>query len=275
MSSKLGIVAGGGDLPGRIAAACRATGREVFVLALQGQADPGIVAGAPHAWVRLGAGGTALELLRQAGVRDLVLAGWVRRPSLAAIRPDRITARFLAEVGARAFGDDSLLRLIARRLEQEGFRILSPQSILDDVLAPEGPFGRLAPDAEAEQDIARGIAVARALGAADVGQAVVVQHGLVLAVEAIEGTDAMLARAGALRREGPGGVLVKTSKPQQDRRLDLPAIGVETVRQAAAAGLRGIAVEAGGCLALDRPAIAAAADAAGLFVTGVRAGRAG
>ena len=275
MASRLGIVAGRGDLPARLIAACRAVGRDYYVLALEEQTDRSTVQDAPHDWVRLGAGAQALELLRRAGVRDLVFAGAVRRPSLMAIRPDALTARFLAEVGLRAFGDDSLLRLILARFEQEGFQVLSPETLLDELLAPQGTFGAVTPDIDAERDIARGVAVARALGAVDVGQAIVVQQGIVLAVEAAEGTDEMIARAGTLRREGPGGVLVKVSKPGQDRRVDLPVIGPETVRRAAAAGLRGIAVEAGATLVIDRPAVIREADASGVFLVGLVAASAG
>jgi DUF1009 family protein len=135
---------------------------------------------------------------------------------------------------------------------------------------PEGALGRVEPDAEAAADIAHGLRIARALGALDIGQAVVVQQGLVLGVEAIEGTDALIARCAGLRRDGPGGVLVKAAKPGQERRIDLPAIGARTVAAAAAAGLRGIAAEAGAALLLDRDEVVRRADAAGLFVVGVR-----
>jgi DUF1009 family protein len=126
------------------------------------------------------------------------------------------------------------------------------------------------PDAEAELDIAHGLHIVRALGALDIGQAAVVQQGLVLGVEAIEGTDALLQRCAALRRDGPGGVLVKVEKPGQERRADRPVIGPETVAKAAAAGLRGIAAEAGIVLVVDRDELVRRADAAGLFVVGVR-----
>jgi DUF1009 family protein len=267
---RLGIVAGGGALPGRIAAACRASGRPHFVLALEGQADEAALGGAPDAWIRLGAAGRGIELLREAGVEELVLAGAVRRPSLAALRPDRRTALFLARVGRAAFGDDGLLRAVVKTLEEEGFRVVGPNDILRDLTAGEGAYGAHAPDAEAWADIERGIAVARALGALDVGQAAVVQQGVVLGVEAIEGTDALIARAAALRREGRGGVLVKVKKPGQETRVDLPVIGVRTVEGAAAAGLVGIAVEAGAALVVDREAVVAAADRAGLFVVGIK-----
>lgn len=267
---RLGIVAGGGALPGRIAAACRASGRPFFVVALEGQADEATLADLPHAWVRLGAAGRAIELLRQAGVEEVVMAGAVRRPSLAALRPDRRTALFLAKVGRAAFGDDGLLRAIVQTLEEEGFRVVGPNDVLRDLTAGEGVYGAHAPDADAWVDIERGIAVARGLGALDVGQAAVVQQGVVLGVEAIEGTDALIARTASLRREGRGGVLVKVRKPGQETRVDLPVIGVRTVEAAAAAGLVGIAVEAGAALVVDRDAVVAAADRAGLFVVGVK-----
>jgi len=154
-------------------------------------------------------------------------------------------------------------------LESEGFHVVSVDSILADALAPAGPLGTLRPDAEAEADITLGVKAALALGALDIGQAVVVQQGLVLGVEAIEGTDALIERCATLSREGPGGVLVKGAKPGQERRADLPTVGPRTVTRAQAAGLRGIAVEAGATLLLDRDEMAATADRAGLFVIGV------
>ena len=268
MAARLGIVAGSGALPRRVIDHCRAMGREVFVLALTGEAEPATVAGVPHAWCRLGAAASGLDLLREHGVSDLVLAGAIRRPSLAALRPDWRAARFFARIGARAWGDDGLLSAIVKELEQEGFRVIGADALID-VLAPQGPLGHCHPDLQAEADIARGIAIARALGALDVGQAVVVQQGFVLGVEAIEGTDALLGRCAGLRREGPGGVLVKLAKPGQDHRVDRPTIGPRTLALATEAGLSGIAVEAGATIVLDREEVIRAADASGLFVIGV------
>lgn len=266
----LGIIAGGGPLPGRVAAAAAAAGRAVFILGLEGFAAPDILADWPHRMVRIGAAGAILQTLRQAGCRDLVLIGPVRRPSLRDLRPDIEGARLLARIGRAAFaGDDGLLAAIIRVLGEEGFRVLGAHEILGEALAPAGLLTAIAPDAQAAADIARGIAVARALGAVDVGQGCVVQQGLVLAVEAIEGTDAMLARAGALRRSGPGGVLVKLIKPGQDRRADLPTLGPATIAASIEAGLRGIAFAAGGALIADRAATVAAAEAAGLFLLGI------
>lgn len=275
MAPRLGIIAGGGDLPARLVEACRRSGRPYFVLALDGHADPALTAGdVPHGRFRLGAAGAMLAALREAGATELVLAGRVRRPSLLGLLPDARMARFVAKVGSKAFraGDDGLLRAVSEELEAEGFRLVGAHEVMADLLGRAGPVGALRPDAEAEADIRRGVEVARALGALDVGQAVVVQQGLVLGVEAIEGTDALLDRCGALRRDGPGGVLVKLPKPQQDRRLDLPTIGPVTVERAAAAGLRGVAFQAGGVLVVDRDAVAARADALGLFVVGTGMG---
>lgn len=268
MTGKLGIIAGGGPLPARIVEICRRTDRPVFVLALEGHTDRATVRDAEHIWIRLGAAGSAIDLLHAAAVEELVLVGPITRPSLPQLRPDLRTMQLLAKIGASVLGDDGLLRAIVGVLEAEGFRVVGVEDLLRDLLVPEGTLGRHAPDAEAEADIRRGIHVAKALGTVDVGQAVVVQQGLVLGVEAIEGTDALLSRVSALRREGPGGVLVKVKKPGQERRVDLPTIGVETVEKAHAAGLRGIAVQSSGGLIVDRDAVVRAADAAGLFVVG-------
>jgi hypothetical protein len=265
----LGIIAGSGDLPRRLIAACRSNGRPCFVLAFEGQTDRETVAEVPHCWSRLGAAQEGIEALHKAGVVEIVLAGRMKRPSLTSLKPDVKGAAMLARIGLRAFGDDSLLRAVKTELEREGFRIVGPDSILESLIAGAGPFGRHAPDDEVLPDIARGIAVARALGAVDVGQAAVVQQGLVLGVEAIEGTDALLARVAGLKRDGRGGVLVKLAKPGQDRRMDLPTIGPDTVRRAAEAGLVGIAVEAGGTLIVDRAQLVGLADELGLFVIGL------
>ena len=270
----LGILAGGGELPLRVARAAQTAGRPVFAVVISGWGDPAQWAGLPHAVERLGAAGRILSRLRGANVRQLVLTGRARRPSVAALRPDPVGVRVVARIGAGfLLGDDGLLRAVARVLEEEGFEVVSPQSVLAGLLPPSGLLGRAAPPDEATRaDIRRGIAVCRALGGADVGQAVVVQQGLVLGVEAIEGTDALLARCGTLRREGRGGVLVKLAKPGQDRRLDLPAVGPDTVRNAAGAGLAGIAFEAGATVLLDRERTVAAADAAGLFLLALESG---
>ncbi len=269
MVGPLGIVAGGGSLPRRLVEVCQASGRGAFVIAIENHTDPATVEGANHLWIRMGQSEKAVQALKEAGVKDLVLVGAVKRPSMTELRPDRKTFKFLAKIGFNSLGDDGLLGAVVKGLEDEGFTLRGIEEFVHDLLAAEGCFGRNEPDETAWRDIQRGIEVVRAMGAADVGQATVIQDGLVLGVEALEGTDALLARCGPLRRAGPGGVLVKLSKPGQERRADLPTIGVKTVEGAAAAGLRGIAVEAGGTLVVDLPAVVAAADRNGLFIIGI------
>lgn len=266
---KLGLIAGGGELPARVIAACREAGRPLFVLALEGFTNPDCLAEVDHAWIRLGAAGEGFRHLHAHNVQDIVMVGPVRRPSLADLRPDWRATRLFAKVGLKALGDDGLLRAVIAEVEQEGFRVIGVDQILGGHVARRGTLGSVQPDDQALADLAHGAAVARALGQLDVGQGVVVQQGIVLAAEAVEGTDAMLSRCAGLRREGPGGVLVKMCKPQQDRRADLPTVGPVTVLRAAEAGLRGIGVQAGAAVLVDVAEIRRQADALGLFVIGL------
>jgi len=275
MQPKLGILAGSGDLPVRIIETCCESGREFFVVSFEGQTPSSTVfprsgREIPHVWIHLGEMGLAIDNLHQNEVVEIVMAGAVKRPSLTNLEPDTWTAAFLEKIGHAAYGDDALFSALIQALEQdEGFRVVGAESLLPDIKAKEGPYGRIEPDDLARRDIARGIDVALQIGRMDVGQGAVVQEGVVLAVEALEHTDAMLDRCRDLHRDGPGGVLVKVSKPGQEDRADLPAIGVTTVQNAKRAGLRGIAVEAGGALIIDPEAVGEAANAAGLFVIGV------
>ena len=269
MTGKLCIVAGGGRLPKLLIEACRDTGREFFVLALKGQADPEIVDKVPHEWIRMGAAGQAFAILKEQGIEELVMAGRVRRPSLLDLRPDLRVIKFFARLGRKGIGDDGLLRAVIDEVESEGYRVIGAHEVLPTLTAEEGPLGTVVPDDQAEEDIARGMAVLTALSNVDIGQAVVVQQGIVLGVEAVEGTDALIERCNALKRDGKGGVLVKFSKRGQETRVDMPTIGPETIRQVADAGLRGIAVGAGTTIILDVEDLVRAADEAGVFVVGV------
>ncbi|HVJ51229.1 MAG TPA: UDP-2,3-diacylglucosamine diphosphatase LpxI [Aliidongia sp.] len=268
MPAKLGIVAGSGALPGKVIELCRRTGRDCFVLAFEGETDPSILDGIDHIWTRLGAAGTNFRNLREAGVGEIVLVGGLRRPSLSAMRPDWRAAKFFARVGLRALGDDGLLSAVIKELEAEGFTLVGVDTLLTDAVAGEGPYGRHRPDQQAESDLAHGFHIVHTLGTLDIGQAAIVQQGLVLGVEAIEGTDELIRRCGALRRPGPGGVLIKAKKPGQERRADLPTIGPRTIELAHEAGLRGIAIQAGSSLIVDQDRVVALADANGLFVLG-------
>jgi len=267
---KLAIIAGGGEIPALAIEACEKAGRPYYVFALDGHADHPAVFEAPHERIRLGAASQLEKSAKREGVEEVVMIGRVRRPSLRELRPDMKAAAFMARVAMKAVGDDGLLRAVAGEMERLGFEVVAIQDIVTDLLAPEGVMTRHKPDADAQADIQRGLEVARTLGDLDVGQAVVIQQKLVLGVEAIEGTDAMLDRCKDLKRKGGGGVLVKIKKVRQDRRVDMPTIGVTTVEKAAEAGLRGIVVQAGGTLVVNRDAVVAAADKAKMFLVGLR-----
>lgn len=269
MPPKLGILAGDGELPLRLAETCRKDGREIFVVAFEGGADDEALAHLPHGRTKLGAVGKTLEMLRQAGCEEVVLAGNLRRPDFDKFDLDRRGVALLAKLALKGMGDDAVLSAVVAELEGAGFRVVGADEVMAGLLAPAGAIGAREPDAEDRRDIDLGARVARALGALDVGQAAVVRAGLVLGVEAQEGTDALLRRCGELGGAKRGGVLVKLRKPGQERRVDLPTIGAATVAAAAQAGLKGIAVEAGNALIVDRPEVARAADAAGLFVVGI------
>ncbi len=265
----LGIIAGGGRLPGLLVQACRDHGRDFRLVALKDQFTDDKVPVSPDAVFRVGQVGAITDFLRKEGAREIVFGGAVRRPSLGELRPDALAAKAIARAGVGLLGDDGLLSAVVRLFEAEGFGVVAPDSILDGLLANAGVFGAHRPDAPAQCDIERGLTVLQTTGILDIGQAIVVQEGQVLGLEAVEGTDQLVERCGELQKDAPGGVLVKIAKPQQERRVDLPTIGLETVERAAAAGLRGIAVEAGGTLVIDRPAIVKLADRLGLFVTGI------
>ena len=270
MPPKVGILAGGGDLPGRLVDACRAAGRDVFVITFDGAAEYTDFGDTPRASVRLGAVGKTLKLLRSEGCEEVILAGPIRRPDLKSLRPDLRGARLLPRVLA-AKGDDALLTAIVAELEGDGFRVVGADDLLPQLLAPAGALGAIVPDDNDRRDIAHGAEVLRALGPYDVGQAAIVVASRVLGIEAAEGTQALIARIAELKAAGRTGVLIKLPKPGQDRRVDLPAIGEATVAQCAAAGLAGIAVETDGVLILDQERTVGAADDAGLFLAGFEA----
>jgi UDP-2,3-diacylglucosamine hydrolase len=271
----LAIICGGGSLPFAVADAAKQRGRGVVLLALRGSADAERVAGYRHHWVAATQVGTMCRLARRAGCRDLVFIGGVVRPSFRDLRPDVYTLPLLPRLFRMLRGGDShLLSGVAGMFEEQGFRVLGAHDVAPQILLPEGPVGRYQPNETDRDDIALGLAFLRAIGPFDVGQAVVMARRRVLAVEAAEGTDIMLARLAELRSGGRvravGGVLVKAPTPGQDRRMDLPTIGPQTIESAARAGLGGIAVVAGSTVVAEPERIGTAADRERLFVVGVR-----
>jgi hypothetical protein len=278
ISSPVGLIAAGGVMPFAVADALAARGIQSVLFALRGVCDPGRVERFRHHWISIGQLGRAIKLFRAEGCRDLVFIGTLVRPALSEIRLDWGTLRVISRVWASfRGGDDHLLSGIGRIFEQEGFRMVGLRDLTPDLLVPEGCLTRASVDVAGLADIAKGRDVLAALGSFDIGQAVVVIDGHVVAVEDIEGTDGLLARLVRLRSEGRiraptrRGVLVKAPKSGQDLRFDLPTVGPRTVEGAAKAQLAGIAVIAGHTIIVEPQVTIEAADKAGLFITGLSA----
>ena len=272
---KLGLIAGGGTLPLEIAEHCEQAGRAVFIARLKGFAEPQLDR-FPGADVGLAEIGKTIKALKRAGCLAVCLVGNVSRPDFKTLAPDlRGLAILPAVIAAARKGDDALLRVVLNEFAKEGFTIEGAHEAKSDLTLAKGPLGAVAPGPQHQGDIDRALLVAREIGRLDVGQGAVVCDGLVLAVEAQEGTDAMLRRVADLPQAIRGsaeqrrGVLAKAPKPIQETKVDLPTIGVATLQRAARAGLAGVVGEAGRLLVLDREAVIACADDLGLFVLGV------
>jgi len=271
---KLAIIAGGGELPVLLAEHLAGAGADFWVARIAHYADDALRA-YPGAEFNIGQMGARIAAMKAAGCDAVALIGVVRRPDFAQVEFDAHGLELLPRlIEAARIGDDALLRVLIASLEEAGLRVVGVHEAFEGLLAPAGKLGRLDPDEGARKDMIKAARVTDALNVWDVGQAIVVCDGLVLAVEAQEGTDAMLARVAGLPKEVRGdgaarrGVVLKRPKPHQERRIDLPTIGVRTVENAAAAGLAGVAVEAGAALVVRRADVAARADALGLFVYG-------
>jgi len=267
---KLGMIAGGGMMPVEIIKYCNDHGREIFVVGIEPYATEENLKDVPHIFAKIGEAGKMLKAMSQNGVHDIVLAGGVKRPSFKELIPDWEGAKLMAKLAIKKMSDDNLFRFVMDEVERHGFKIVGIEEVVPEMLFSEGIYGKVKPSAEDMDDIRRGITVAKALGAVDVGQAVVVQEGMVLAVEAIEGTDMMLSRAATVKKKGKAPVVVKVLKPGQDMRVDLPAIGLQTIELLKKYGMKGMAVEAGGILLIEREAVIKMADEEGIFIIGVK-----
>lgn len=271
----LGIIAGRGPLPCILAKEAETRGFPLHIVAIRGETD-GDVERFPHTWIKWGELGKLLAAFENSGCRDLVIIGGVNRPNFDSMRFDIGAIKTLPFLLSLAKGgDDRVLSQVVRFFEGKGYRVHGAGDVVPELLAKEGKLSAKGPSAEDKVDIEMGLKVVRGLGRLDIGQAAVVAKGYVLAVEAAEGTDAMLRRCAELRSSGrthgaQTGVLVKAPKPGQEERVDMPTIGPETIRNAAAAGLAGIAVAAGHVLMAERTATIQAADEHKIFLLGER-----
>lgn len=261
---RLGLIAGNGQFPLIFARAARDLGYSLVAIAHRGETEPALEAEVGElTWIRVGELGRIIEVFHRARIKEAVFAGGIRKQSLFEhFAPDERALAFLSRLPH--LGDDVVLRGVAEELESEGIRILPSTLFLESLLTPQGELTQARPTAEQWEDIRLGLRVAKAIGEWDIGQTVVVKNRIILAVEAIEGTDATIARAGR-----SGAVVVKVSKPQQDLRFDVPAVGLGTVGVCVRAGVAALALEAGKTLMLEKDAFLAAANAAGLAVVGV------
>jgi len=272
----LGILAGGGALPLIVAREGMAAGRSVHMLAIEGSFGDLARSPSPVTAVGLGQVGAILDTLKKNGCRDLVICGTVDRPELHELKLDFGALLNMPKLASMMMGGDNhLLTTIVRFFEAKGYNVVGADDVAPSLLAGSGVLGRVKPSTDNIADMTRGFEITRALGALDIGQAAVVSGGYTLAVEAAEGTDALLLRVADLRAARNRlsgkrmGVLVKRVKPGQDRRVDLPTIGPRTIELAAAANLAGVGAQSRGVQMIEREKIVALADAAGMFVTGV------
>jgi UDP-2,3-diacylglucosamine hydrolase len=298
--SAIGIIAGAGALPEKIARHLQKQNRRVFVLAYEGQTDPCWLDASKnpefsvhHQWCHLGRFGTALDLLKEQGITTVTMAGYFKRPDLRSLKVDWLGAKFLGRIGLRWAGDDSILREIEKSLKEYGIGVIAPQELMKELtFAPpeeEAPLGKIVPTDSQWADIRLGQRLLGALSPFDFGQGVGIYEGIVLGVEACEGTDACIQRCGQLRGllgiQAPledleniscsmplaiqGGVYIKCPKIQQSHRLDLPAIGLKTLETLKNAGFHGLAIQSQNTILLDGPELFLQADALGLFIANI------
>lgn len=270
--SPVAIICGGGAFPAAVASAISKSGRDVYLFLLRGYADPALER-YPHEWAKLGSLAKFAGSSKRRGIKEIVFIGSVVRPRLSQIGLDWKSVLLLSRL-AKLFlgGDNTLLSGVAKIFEENGLALRGPHEVAPELLVPEGLATNLEPSARERDDVQIGFDLLRTIDRFDVGQAAVIAGKRVVAIEGAEGTEGLLARVAEMRRNGRlklaarDGVLVKIPKPSQDRRVDMPAIGADTVAQVKAAGLAGIAVEAGGALVLDAQRLIEAADSAGVFV---------
>jgi UDP-2,3-diacylglucosamine hydrolase len=267
VADRIGLIAGNGRFPLIFAETARGEGIEVVAVAHQGETPDDIARLVPDiTWVRVGELGKIIKTFKRAGVRRAVMAGGISKPRhLGDFRPDLRGAAFIART--RSLKDDVLLRGIAAELERDGITIVESTLFLGALVPREGTLGKVQPKSRDWDDIRYGFIVAKDIGRFDIGQSVVVKERTVLAVEGIEGTDAAIRRGGELGRGG--FVVVKVSKPSQDLRFDVPAVGPGTIAIMREVGGRVLALEAGRTIMLDRADLLRAADAAGIAVVAV------
>lgn len=266
---KLAIIAGDGDIPIKLVSECKKQKINYVLILIEGHGKDLKKLYKPDFIVTLSKIGKAIKFSKSVKVTDIIMVGGVKRPSFKEMIPDLWTAKFLTKIGSKISGDNSILSNLAKELEREGFNILSAEDILPNLICPKGVIGKFKPNGNNKKDIKMGFKIAKSIGECDIGQSLVIQNGLVLAVEAAEGTDSMILRAKSLKIEERGGIFIKFLKPNQDSRLDRPVIGINTIKSVNNSGLDGLALEANSIFILNYNSVVEYADKNNLFIIGV------
>ena len=266
---KLAIIAGNGSIPFYLIEECNKIGREYCLIIIEGHGKELSVKYNPDYIVSLAKMGRAVKYVKNIGIKHILMVGGVKRPSLKNIIPDLWTAKFLTTISSKVSGDNSVLSKLTKALEREGFIIVAPEEVLPNLICPKGTLGKVKPNQQNNEDISTGYRIAKIIGANDIGQSIIIENGLVIAVEAAEGTDRMIKRSLNLKKEKKAGVLIKVIKPMQDKRIDRPVIGIDTIKAVKKAGLDGIALESNEILILNYSDVILYADEEGLFVEGI------
>ena len=266
---KLAIIAGNGSIPFYLIEECKKIGREYCLIIIEGHGKELSVKYNPDYIVSLAKMGRAVKYVKNIGIKHILMVGGVKRPSLKNIIPDLWTAKFLTTISSKVSGDNSVLSKLTKALEREGFIIVAPEEVLPNLICPKGTLGKVKPNQQNNEDISTGYRIAKIIGANDIGQSIIIENGLVIAVEAAEGTDRMIKRSLNLKKEKKAGVLIKVIKPMQDKRIDRPVIGIDTIKAVKKAGLDGIALESNEILILNYSDVILYADEEGLFVEGI------
>ncbi|MGH1455418.1 MAG: LpxI family protein [Alphaproteobacteria bacterium] len=265
---RLGIIAGGGNLPNHLISQCKRMGIEPYIVIFDGQESSVDVSKLQHLCTNLGSAGKIMDFFKGFSVKDLVMIGSINRPSFSDLKPDLKGVKILSRIGIKFLGDNKLLEILEDELKNEGFMLHGIHDFCDDILAKNGVMGMHSPTQSDLENISLGICSSQELGRLDSGQSVVVQQGVVLAVEDSEGTDRLIERAGFLLKDGEKAILVKSRKPQQSKHLDLPTIGKQTIEKAYKSGLSGIAVHADNVIIVDQNEVIKLADNYDMFVYG-------
>jgi len=266
--TKLGVIAGAGFLPKHVVDACKKKKIPFTVVCLEGETDMEQFKSVEHEVFQVHKVSKLFAYLKNSGVTHVTLAGKVKRADISRLLLDLKGAKLFAMIVKNGLADNSILMTIMKFIESQGFEIIAPEKIADELILPKGDLAKTKPSKQALSDIKNGVKTLKGVAGFDVGQALVIQNGLVLGVEAAEGTDELIKRCGEIKQEGEGPVLIKIIKPHQDKRVDMPCIGGKTIENAAKYGVAGIAAEAGSTLVLNSKEAIELANKHKIFIHG-------